>query len=802
MLFDHPDIGDVQKYVYLEGVILEVYLESPLLPPEKWDTADVKYEKEKVFKNAAIRYHCVPIGVNRDNGAIADGGRGFDKGDKVILMARIGTSPGLGEEYDKMYVIAHRDGICPCVYNYLFIRISPVSLIPHTPPYGIWRDGEYVASNPGSHADELCIVWDVAQNTPASIYNPITKQLYSFPVTVEEFKPMLDYFKFVDEELFTLTPQGDAQIQEAGFTPDWRSDIQGDKIRNGARSDHWWTSYDIYANPVLNLFSGFQMDIALDAEGVSTGAFTRLNKSLVAKQGKIEGWKSASPQAFNDDSRVFIVAGKGMNGENLSGKSYHLQTAFGEDEIWICAKNTYQGMIVSYCDAKWKFVRSLGVPPAVAIGNPHLDNMASGGSNIPGGGSISIGRLLEDVSYAMAASATQAGDGNMFSYGALKRINEGGLHRNSHPALRTTGIGSWLAKQKAIPLSPMEPVFQTAINTRVESVDVWYRYDNWMNSIQCSSATFGVDRTWWFASNAQQWRVKCCFIDTPIGSMWYSSPTWEVALWYMTGFNILFGGPTCRKDVPLNTHFIRQTKHSHRVISQIYITQRQGVTLWDDPARTFVRQELYKGVYDLFKTVPKPDVEAKIEHLTNLIHYYGLQINALDTTIIQQWEAASDTQRGNLLKWDGRKAEFNKYYEYLKGIDEAQKELAAIPDDDKPTDDIAFVEVPGTGWARYDTLTAAQKKEFITDRVYVRTKYEGEQNYVAPASLRNNRNEVEIMAACDTYSSLYERCGQMNPAKQTRNALLEAEIEKLITRYYEGRDAKDMSVFTLEMRIV
>lgn len=795
MLFDHPDIGDVQKYVYLEGIILEVYLESPSLPPEKWDTADVKYEHEKVFENAPIRYHCTTIGVNRANGALVDGGRGFDKNDKVILMAKIGTAPGLGEEYEKMYVVAHRDGICPCVYNYLFMRISPTTLIPHSPPYGIWREGEYVPNNPGSHVDEMCMMWDVAKKAPANVYNPVTKQPYTFPVSMEAFKPAMDYFKFADDELFTLEAQGDEQSQEAGFVPDWRSDIQGDKIRDGARNDSWWTSYDIYANPILNMFSGFVMDIALDADGLSTGAFTRLKNDLAAKKESIEAWKLASPSAFNDQERQFIVAAKGTDGVTLSGGSYHLQAAFGEDEIWVCAKNVYMGMIVSYCDSKWKFTRLREFPPVLTIGNPILGKLTSGGI-APGG------NVLGDVSIALAASITQSGDANIFSYGALKRINEGALHRTSHPALKTMGFGSWLAKQNTIPKNTTEPVFQTAINTRLESVDAWYRYDNWMNSIQCSSASYGVDRTWWFASSAQQWRIKSYFIDTPIGSMWYSSPVVEVALWHITGFNILLGGPTCRKDVPLKTHFIRHTKHTQRIVTQVYIAQRQGVTLWDDPERTFIRQEPYKGVYDLCGTMLKPEVADQLERLNNKVSYYNAQIATLDQNTVQLWEAADANQRDVLRRSEFTKDVISKYIEYSDARNAAQAEIAAIPLVDVPSDSIAFVDVPGIGWARYDTLTDLQKKSILSNRVYLRTRYAGEQSYVSPAPLRNNRNEVEIMAASDMYSDLQDRYGQMNPVKQTRSAILEAEIEKLITQYYSGRDAKELSEFQFEARIV
>lgn len=89
-VFNHPTFGDIQSYVYLEGKILKVYLEDVDVSESLWDTADVEYENKKIFNNAPVRYHCTPVGVERANGAVADGGRGFDVDDRVILMAKIG----------------------------------------------------------------------------------------------------------------------------------------------------------------------------------------------------------------------------------------------------------------------------------------------------------------------------------------------------------------------------------------------------------------------------------------------------------------------------------------------------------------------------------------------------------------------------------------------------------------------------------------------------------------------------------------------------------------------------------------
>lgn len=799
-LFSHPTIGDIQSYVFLEGKILEIYLEAGNVATEKWDTADIEYESHKIFHNAPIRYHCQQVGVERSNSAVVDGGRGFDVGDKVILMAKIGTTPRMGEEYQKMYIVAHRDGMMPCTYNYVLIRISAGDFIPHNPPYGNWLEGVYVPNNPGSHSHEYCTVWDSKKRTVATVYNPTTGLPYVFPVTVEELKPVLDYFTFVDEELFTLTSQGDEESQEAGFTPDWKSDPQGNKIRDGAEPRAWWTTYDLYANPIFNLLANTSLALFTDSAGASNGSFTKAMEKFNAGQDNILKWKTASPQALNDDTRIFDVKGSdttqempaetqarlqelqvligqmtdainnldsvkitrweelsGMvplidpdlqnelvtlsgdpaisqyqyyknvkdpaqgeadnilemsvfipwaiahdkNGNPLEGKSYHMQTAYGEDEIWVCGKQTYDGTVIDYCDAAWKFVRLSEIPPYISIAEP----------------SPEISLSLEEISNLVASSTMTADDNNIFSYGTLKRINDGGFHRTSHPALKIKGVGSWRMKQNRIPSNPLDTTFITALNTRTEHIDVWHRYDNWMNSFQYSVATWGVDRTWWFKSNAEQWRIKANFIDTPIGSMWHTAPDWEAAIWYLDGINFSNATITARRDMPVNAQFIRQTKHSKRVICQIYIVQRQSVSMFGDESElSFVKQELNKGIYD-----------------------------HLDPASIK----------------------------YVNGID-------------------------------YDTMTPEEKKAVISDRVYLRSEYPGEVGHNPPAALRANRNEVEIMASCDLYSTLQTNFGRKHPADQVRNGLLEYEIQKLIAKYYtdESFGLKDFSEFKMEARII
>ena len=499
-LFNHITLGDVQSHAYLEGKILKVYLEDNDTPSDMWDTADVEYESHKVHYNAPVRYHCQKTGIERANGAIADGGRGFDVDDRVILLAKVGTTPGQGEQYEKIYVVAHFGGAVPCSYNYLFIRISASALMPHAPPYGTWKNDVYTRNVVDDHLHEYCTVWDPAKNAPAKIYNPVTSQPYVFPVNVEEFKPAFDYFNFIDEELFTLDSQGDAQSQEAGFIPNWQSDVQGNKIRCGAAPDAWWTTYDIYANPILSFLFKAQLALAADNVGASAGTFAAAMAKLDAEKENIAKWKEASPQALNDDTREFDVTGseptkeitpqvqarlqelqkiiaemddaigyidsakiarwenltamvkagsdlsaalkaelvalsadpailkyQGLkktkeaavterdsilgdsaftpwpialdkDGKPLKGSSYHMQTAYGEDEIWVCGKNVYRGLVISACDAAWKFLRLPLFPPALPVGNPAADRLEGDAAIVPSLATLGMPSVLDRYS--------------------------------------------------------------------------------------------------------------------------------------------------------------------------------------------------------------------------------------------------------------------------------------------------------------------------------------------------------------------------------------------------------------------
>lgn len=246
-----------------------------------------------------------------------------------------------------------------------------------------------------------------------------------------------------------------------------------------------------------------------------------------------------------------------------------------------------------------------------------------------------------------------------------------------------------------------------------------------------------------------------------------------------------------------------------RVAAQIYIVQRQAVTMWDDPTRTFVLQQLNKGIYDHFTTVPSIPVQERMELLASVIDFNSSMLQTIDSGTLNRWVELSAKWNPSIAEAEelaALEADINiiNYKIYTADKTAALAELDAIPISERPSSDIKYVTLDNVNYVDYNTLTDLQKKSLVSDRVYVRTQYDGEVGYSTPMSLRLNRNEVEIMASCDMYSSLETNFGQCNPSKQTRMGRLEYEIEKLISLYYsgEGFGKKDISEFILEARIV
>jgi len=591
---DHKNLGEIQQHEYLVGTIVNVYPENADTPEEYWDTADVFIQELGLSWNyAPIFYHCSPDLPARDNGSVFSGAKGFTENDSAILLCEKQTAQSGSLSVKSVTVVGHTDGLKKCSYNYVIVRssLNPLESLD--------------LSDPLANLTEYCTVFDVAAGAMASIVDPdLTPDLIQFPCLVSKIKPFLQFVELSGVALFEEFPQGDDDIEIAGVIPSWKTDSDGAIIRAGAGVEEWWNTYDVDGNPVLSFFQDLYFGIMMDDEGASNGTYQETMDIYAAGLTDIAAW-AVSP-AFGTDSRNYAVTGSVDLGGSCIGPtgqlsdnatSIHIQTAFGEDEIWECAVNTYDGMVVGYCDSMTKFVRFIEVPPNIPIPGlyeniANLNNQAIIGMATPGAG----GLLLTDLGTVLAGEASLAGMGgenSLWSYGLLKRINEGAFHRTIHPAM----TGSMAFRTTAIPEDVLqEPVYFCALNKRWDKIEAWSRYDNWQNSFNSAYGSFGVDVIWWFRSNAQSWGAETIYADTPLGSMWFQSPDWKAAVWYM--YQLGSCSTVARRDQALNQELTHCCKHSRATVAQLYIVQRTSITLWAQTANIFSKQEVGKSPYD------------------------------------------------------------------------------------------------------------------------------------------------------------------------------------------------------------
>jgi hypothetical protein len=140
-----------------------------------------------------------------------------------------------------------------------------------------------------------------------------------------------------------------------------------------------------------------------------------------------------------------------------------------------------------------------------------------------------------------------------------------------------------------------EPQYKTALNIRKETVRVWERRDNWHNTLGLSFSESTANRTWWFWSEAQEWRWECRFLDTPLGSMMLEPPAFSAGLWWMLEISTPMS--VYRHDETVFSSQVRIAKQSARMCLQLYLVQRQGLTLWAETETGFVKQEPTIGPY-------------------------------------------------------------------------------------------------------------------------------------------------------------------------------------------------------------
>lgn len=611
---NHKNLGDVQKHAYLLGTITQVYSKSDEVAEKYWDTADIMVgDYEYVWPNAPVFYHCYTDAKIRENGAIVDGAKGFAVGDSVVILCELITpSVGAQRQIGDVKVVGHKKGPVKCAYNYVFIRCSLAELEPLS------------LNDETANFEEQCIVFDVLTKNLAKILDPDnTDQYLSFPCPINKLKPFLASVDFLGVDLWDSFSQGDNEIQIAGVTPNWKSDVQGEDIRGSVNASDWWTTYNISGNPVQNLFEDMSLTLMTDDEGAATGTYSKTQAILDSTKKDIQKWDDRS-SGFEQDSREYSVTGPpnldiphaiGTDGHLLKkATSIHIQAAFGEDEVWLCAVNSYDGMIVTYCDQMWKFIRMSSLPPAIPIPGlienwENLSRDATIGSALPGG--MASGMMIEDIGPALASDILLGGKGgenDIWSWGTLKRINEGAYHRTIHPAI----INSLVLRTTAIPQNTeAEPTYLSALNFRQDNIKAWYRYDNWNSTFDYITNNFGVDPTWWFRSTAQQIGCEAVYVDTPIGSLWYNSPNWKGFVYHLYALQVGSVLMTARQDRALLQDFKESCKHSHNVVCQVYVVQRTSLTLWSIKADTFVKQ--MAGV-DPYNSVPSENDEDPIAY--------------------------------------------------------------------------------------------------------------------------------------------------------------------------------------------
>ncbi|OQY12405.1 MAG: hypothetical protein B6I31_03265 [Desulfobacteraceae bacterium 4572_19] len=280
---NHKNLGTIQEHAYLEGLIISV--------DRTEDTASVVVlEFGARLDDVPVFYHCDPLAPIRENGAIRDGAKGFVAGDKVILLCELNTAQLNQERIKNVCVIGHMAGAKKCAYNYILVRASKNAL----------KQIKAGETYPG----EECIIYDVQEEAMAVIATGEGETL-SMPCPVNNALPFLENIKFQGVSLYEEFPQGsDVVFEEAGYTPEWTEDLNGDDIRGSIEAKEWWDTYDPNGNPVMEMFEDMTFGVMNDTDG----SYSKVESILQEHEEKIAQWDENS-NSFGQDFREYPIKG-------------------------------------------------------------------------------------------------------------------------------------------------------------------------------------------------------------------------------------------------------------------------------------------------------------------------------------------------------------------------------------------------------------------------------------------------------------------------------------------------------------
>jgi len=119
-LFNHENIGDVRRYVYITGIVTAIDSAN--------DTVDLAITEPEEMTAAAVPlyYHCTTDAALRDNGAIEGAAGAFAVDDEVIVRC----TKQDGASYEVQDVVGFTDGVKACEF-YIYITLNGIT--PTTP---------------------------------------------------------------------------------------------------------------------------------------------------------------------------------------------------------------------------------------------------------------------------------------------------------------------------------------------------------------------------------------------------------------------------------------------------------------------------------------------------------------------------------------------------------------------------------------------------------------------------------------------------------------------------------------------